>query len=151
VPPADRPDKPDKDKHEDKGKDKDKPDKPDKDMDKDKDQDKDGKHEGKGGDGEHEKGNGTVPVPLLAGMAGWLPAIRRRLGRVAALAGAQIRGTARIRQKAKGGMSGAPRGGSERPAGTATCPSARSAAAVWWRTWFGSCAPASSTRIRHPT
>jgi len=110
-----------------------KPDKPDKAARSDKPEkpDKDGKKE--------DKGNGAMPVPLLAGVAGWLPAIRRRLSRIGTLLGAQIRGTARIRQKAKGGLRGPPRKGSGPPVETATSPSARSDAAAWWRTWLGSC------------
>jgi hypothetical protein len=94
--------------------------------------------------------HGSLPAPLAAGLAGWLAAMRRRLGRAMALVGAQIRGTARIRKKARGGMNGPPRVGSERPAGTNTCPRARSVA-VLWRAHLGSCTPAASTRIRHPT
>lgn len=66
---------------------------------------------------DQDKDSGSVPAPLALGLAGWLTAVRRRLAGLRAAAGTRIRGTARIRQKAKGGLSGPPRGGSERPAG----------------------------------
>jgi hypothetical protein len=125
-PKHDKADKPKQDKH-------DKADKP-----------KQDKHDKK------DKDSGSVPVPLVVGLVGWLRAIRRRLTGMATLVGARIRWTERIRKKAMGGIRGSPQKGSERPAGAATCPGVRSAA-VWWRTRPGSCAPGASTRIRHPT
>jgi hypothetical protein len=148
--PTQPPDKPDKPKH-DKG---DKPDKPKHDKsDKGHDKNHGGNHDNdqhRDKDKDKDKDHGSVPVPLAVGLAGWAATIRRRIARCVALAGAQIRGTARIRKKAKGGMNGPPRVGSERPA-------ERSPARVpvrpplWWRLQFGSCAPGLSTCIRHPT
>jgi hypothetical protein len=111
------------------------------------------KHDGgeHGGGGKDQgKDHGSVPAPLAVGLPGWLAIVRRRLAALLATAGARIRWTARIRQKAKGGLSGPPRGGIGATRRSVTCPGDRSAA-VWWRTRPGYCAPAGSTCIRHPT